>query len=239
MIKKALACLLVLLCFSLFLPLNWGSALYAADYQIPEASEGQINEAIQRIVPVRFLPGHPLYFLIFLKENFNAFFQPSSLKVAQFEGILAGKRLKETYMLIVDNKDDKATRNLLRYSTSNTKVVDRLNKAIGQKQEVTPLAEEIAEDLKSQEVLLFAITTVDDNLIKDPLFSKNFDKAVSSFINVVKAINDIKPGLKDRFKTVISQENNNSDLKEKEASASASPYLFESTSTVRPRRIIY
>lgn len=240
MIKKVLACLIFLLCSFILLPVISGRTLYASDYEIPKASEGQVNEALQKIVPLRFLPGHPLYFLIFIKEGFNAFFQPSSVKVAQFEGVLASKRLKEVYMLIVANQDAEASKNLLRYSQSNKRVIDRLNKALGQKQEVTPLAGEIAEDLKSQEVLLFAITLLDGDLLKDSDFSKNFDEAVNSFIEVAKAINDIKPGLKDRFKTVSSQENSrNQELREATASATPEPRLFESSASVKPKRIIY
>lgn len=238
MIKKVLACLLAFLCFSSIFPVFAQPS--GLKFEIPEASDGQINEAIQNIVPIRFLPGHPLYLLIVIKENFNSFFQPSSAKVAQFQAVLSGKRLKETYKLILEGKNAKAFDNLVKYQSINKKVIDKLQKAIGQNQEVTPLVMEIAEGLKSQEVLFYAILTHNAGLMDHDDYKSRFEKAVESFINVAMTINDIKPGIKDRFKTVISWEGNkNRESNEASPSASGEPGLFESTASVKPKRIIY
>src|SRR3989344_6029581 len=77
-------------------------------YHFPEASEGQINEAIAKIVPIRWLPSHPLYFLIRAKETFSRALQPSSAKRAGFDFVLSGNRLKEAYLLL-ENGDLKNT----------------------------------------------------------------------------------------------------------------------------------
>lgn len=237
MIKKVLACFLAFLCFSSIFPVFAQSS--GIKFEIPEASEGQINEAMEKIVPLRFLPGHPLYFLIVIKESFNSFFQPSSAKVAQFQAVLSGKRLKETYQLILESKNPEAFDNLVKYQSTNKKVIEKLQKAIGQNQEVTPLAMEIAEDLKSQEVLFYAILINDAGLISNDNYKSRFEKAVESFISVVMTINNIKPGIKDRFKTVISWEGENQELNEATRPATPEPRLFESTASVKPKRIIY
>lgn len=237
MIKKVLACFLFFLCLSSLLPVF---AQSSAKYEIPEATDGQINEALEKIVPLRFLPGHPLYFLIKVKENFNSFFQPSSAKVAQFQAVLSGKRLKETYRLILEGKNSEAFANLNRYQSTNKRVIDKLSKAIGQNQEVTPLVEEIAEDLKSQEVVLYAIFSHDEHLLDNKDFKSSFDSSVESFVQVAMAVNGIKPGLKDRFKTVTSWESTKSqELIEASGSATPEPRLFEATASVRPKRVIY
>ncbi len=238
MIKKVFACFLAFLCFSSIFPIFAQSS--AVKYQIPEASEGQINEAVQNIVPLRFLPGHPLYFLIVVKETFNSFFQPSSAKVAQFQAVLSGKRLKETYQLILEGDNSNAFNNLEKYQKTNIRVIDKLQKAIGQNQEVTPLAAEIAESLKSQEVLFYAILNHDKELMNNNDYKIRFENGVESFISVAMTINSIKPGIKDRFKTVISWEGTNKELlKEATGSATPEPRLFEATASVRPKRIIY
>lgn len=234
--KKVLVCLLIFLWFS---SISHVAAESESKYEIPKASEGQINEALEKIVPLRFLPGHPLYFLIKVKEGFNSFFQPSSAKVAQFQAVLSGKRLKETYRLILEGKNEEAFDNLERYQSTNKRVVDTLQKAIGQNQEVTPLVGEIAEDLKSQEVLLYAIFSHDEHLLENKDFQSSFDKSVESFVNIAMAVNSIKPGLKDRFKTVITWEQNKSSDLEASSSSSVEPRLFESTASVKPKRIIY
>lgn len=235
MFKKVIACLLCLILF-LSLAFFFGGGTYAADFEIPKATDAQINEAVQKIVPLRFLPGHPLYLLISLKEGLNKFFQPSSAKRAKFISVLSGKRLKETYLLIENSKRDEAYQNLVRYEAVNNELIDQLKRARGQNQEVTPLSLEIAEDFKNHEILLYGILSLLQ--IPESGVAEEFDRGVRSFIEVVFAINEIKPGLKDRFKTVISLEDKPiNDPLVTEATAGSS--LMQATPSVRPRRIIY
>lgn len=235
MIKKVIACLLCLILF-LSLAAFFRGGTYAAEFEIPKATDAQINEAVQKIVPLRFLPGHPLYLLISLKEGLNKFFQPSSAKRAKFISVLSGKRLKETYLLVENNKTDEALGNLIRYTAVNNELMSQLKRARGQNQEVSPLALEIAEDFKNHEILLFGILT--DLQIEDSKIAEEFDRGVKSFAKVVLTINEIKPGLKDRFKTVISlQDKTENDASINEATAGSS--LMQASPSVKPRRIIY
>lgn len=235
MFKKVFACLQCLIIF-LSLAAFFSGGIRAVDFEIPKATDAQINEAVQKIVPLRFLPGHPFYILITLKEGFNKFFQPSSAKRAKFISVLSSKRLKETYLLIENDKTDKAFQNLIRYEKVNDELIKQLKKARGQNQEVSPLVLEIAEDFKNHEILLYSISS--DLQIQDPKIAKELELGVRSFAEVILTINEVKPGLKDRFKTVISLEvKPANDTSIDEATAGSS--LMQSTPSVRPKRIIY
>lgn len=204
-------------------------------YYFPEATEGQTNEAIFKIVPIRWLPSHPLYFLIQVKEIFSRAFQSSSAKRADFDFVLSGKRLKETYLLLDRGDVKRANNTLQKYSSRLTAMDTQLEKARSQNQDVAAIVAEMAEGFKNQEVLLWAISK------KGPADESNFDKSLTdaqtSFIKAVFEINNIMPGVKDRFKTITDQE--------KEATLSATPtpspdvMPLPSSPSVRPRRIIY
>jgi len=226
-------CLLIFLCFS-FLTVN----LVFADsqYRFPQVSEGQITEALQGTVPLRFLPSHPLYFLISAKEAINRFFQPSSAKKAEFDLVLTGKRLKETYLLLQKNDTKRAGKNLNRYGQRVNKMISQLEKARSQNQDVVTLASKIAEDLRYHEILFYAIDQKRQNLGVDKSFDQNFENAASAFTKAVMAIDNIKPGLKDRFQSVA---NVNPGTKEIEVPIPTPTDIFESSPSVRPRRIIY
>lgn len=228
-----------LLVFFLMLSAFLIGDVWASKYQIPEASEGQINEALQKTVPIRFLPTQTFYFLIRAKEAFNEFFQPSSLKKARFDAVLSGKRLKEVYRMLEGGQNEQASKNLLKYKDSNNRLIKNLERARQQNQEVVPIVLEIAEDLKNQEVLLFGIYSKKRNLENDSVLDENLDKAVGSFVDVALKINEFKQGLKDRFKTVVWWEGIEINDRDHQPSPSPEPFLFESTASIRPKRIIY
>src|SRR3990167_9060586 len=69
----------------------------------PQATDGEINEAVEKLAHVRILPSNPLHFFISLKENITRFFNASSVKRAEFDLTLSGKRLKEAYLLTEKN----------------------------------------------------------------------------------------------------------------------------------------
>src|SRR6266513_536851 len=94
------ACLLT----SLFVFFSFSSIFAQSNYNFSNFNDGDINEALQRIVPFRILPSHPLYFLIKVKEVFDRQLKPSAAKRAEFDLVLSGKRLNEAYALF--NKGD-------------------------------------------------------------------------------------------------------------------------------------
>src|SRR3989344_6465925 len=151
-------CLSVLglsLLVSTFIPLK---VFAHTDYQFEEFSEGQINDALTKTVPLRFLPSHPLYFLINIKEIISRFFQPSSVEKARFEFILSGKRLKETYLLLEKGDVKNTSKSLRKYSKRLDSMKRQIEKARSQNQSVVAFTDEIAEGLKLHEILLSAIS---------------------------------------------------------------------------------
>lgn len=205
------------------------------DMRLSAATEGQINEALEKTVPLRFLPSHPLYFLITTKESLSRFFQPSSSERAEFDFISSGKRLKETYMLLLANDAKRASSNLNRYGDELKNTVGQIEKARSQNQEVMPLIDRVVEGLQVHETLLFAI--YDEFSEKQDVFNfgDNFAQALEDHEATVLAIDSIKPGIRSRFSNVSEQE----ATPDAEVEILEENVLFESTPAVKPRRIIY
>lgn len=227
-------CLVVLL---LLLLVSVRSVGAHSTYQFPQATEGQINEALQKTVPVRFLPSSPLHFLISSKEIVNRFFQPSARERAGFDLVLSGKRLKETYLLLKEGNVKDASSNLKRYTVQLRKMVEQIEKARGQNQDVAALVDRIAEDLRAQETLLFAIDKEYKNFEDSFDFDARFGDAFGSFEAAVRAIDSVRPGLVDRFKSVA-----NEDEEENYVPPSIYPvpsFLFDASPSAKPKRIIY
>lgn len=234
--RKFSVCLIFFLVLFVLLP-NFGGNLLASSYKMPEVSEAQTNEALQKVVPIRFLPNSPFYILIVIKEKIGHFFQPSSLKRSEFSLILSGKRLKETLKLIDQGNIDAAAKNLARYEAANRDVIWQIQKAKGQNQEVKPYADEVAESLNSQETLLAAILAKAGSANNSD-FDENFEKTVGSFVDVAMTVNQIKPGLKDRYKIVIYREKSNQEATPK-LEATPESEIIQATSSVKPKRVIY
>jgi len=77
-------------------------------------------------------------------------------------------------------------------------------------------------------------------LMKDEYnFDQNLTLATNSFTKAVYAIDNIKPGLKDRFK--LSNTSQESEVEDQTpATPSANPSeIFQSSPSAKPRRIIY
>jgi len=233
--NKLLVCLLFfLLAFNIFFVNTSGVYAHEA-YTFPVASDGQIDEALQNTVPLRFLPGNTFYFLIRIKENIERFFQPSSVNKASFDQILATKRIKETYLLIGKNDKKRASKNLIAYSKRLDKMVGQLEKARGQKQDVVKQVMEIAEGLKNQETLLLATHQKWDLAEDDFDFEQNYKKALESFTRAALALNEVAPGIKNRFKTATIS----ASVKEASPSPEPADNLFSASPSAQPRRIIY
>ena len=227
-----------LLFFFLLIFLNVPLSLAHTDYQFPSYSEGQVNEALEKTVPLRFLPSNPLYFLITAKETVSRFFRPSSLEKARFDFILTGKRLKESYLLLEKGDVKNASKSLGRYSGRLDSMKRQMEKARSQNQSVVAFADETTEGLKLHEVLLSAISKKWQNYQEGYNFDDNFDAAFGEFINTILTIDNIKPGIKNRFKTATS-----SASLESEPSVGPSPTpaleILETSPSAKPRRIIY
>lgn len=223
---KLLACLLI--SFLLFFVPNHSWA--ASKNQFSTPTGGQINEAIENIVPIRYLPDHPLYLAVILKENVSRFFKPSAVKRAEFDHIRASKRIKESYMLSKIGKVDKAATSLRKYSSSLNTTAIQIEKARSQNQDVVLLASIVAENLKHQEVLLLAM--IQDDKITGLVV---LDASVSAFDNLVMHLDNIMPGVKNRFELLkVKVESVNQETR---GGSTTSVEAF-STPSANPLRII-
>ena len=195
--KLISACFAVLLL--VFASTSISSVFGADDYQFPKATEGQISEAVEKLSHVRILPSNPLHFFISVKENITRFFNASAIKRAEFDLALSGKRLKEAYLFTEKNDVANASKSLSQYSNRLEKLREQMEKAGSQNQDVLELSEKIADQLALQERLLYAISKKSESYQNSYNFDDNLKRAKNEFKKTVSAIDNIKPGLKDRF----------------------------------------
>ena len=165
----------------------------------PQATAGEINEAVEKLPHIRILPSNPLHFFIRVKENISRFFNASSVKRAEFDLVLSGKRLKEAYLFTEKNDVANASKSLSQYSNRLDKLTEQMEKAGSQNQEVLELSEKIADQLAMHERFLYAISQKSGDYQNSYDFDDNLKRAKNEFKETVSAIDNIKPGLKDRF----------------------------------------
>ena len=229
------ACLIVVLCVCL----SFTSIVLArSDYHFEEVSQAQINEALGKTVPIRFLPSSPFYFLISAKEKISRFFKPSSLYKTEFDFALSGKRLKEAYLLFEKNDIKNASFSLNKYSEVVNRMIKQLDKAKSQNQDIVSLVSRIYDQLSYQDKLLVAVWQKSQAGIINYSFDKNLEESIQSFEREVLAVDSIKPGIKNRF--IIPR--NIKEASDSQPVASPSPTfvpIIDSTSSTIPKRIIY
>lgn len=222
---KLLACLLI--SFLLFFVPNGVLAHDVSGLSVPTGA--RIDKALGDIVPIRYLPTHPLYFAITIKETVNRFFKPSSVKRAEFDNIRASKRIKEAYLLSREDKIEHVASSLRRYANSIDSTISQIEKARSQNQEVTPLVAKIADNLQQQEVLIIALVN-DDEIARLQVL----ENASSSFKNLVTHMENIMPGVKNRYELLKVEEITDQEIS---TSATSSSDVFSSPSA-EPLRII-
>ena len=204
------------------------------DNQYPNPTGGEINKALEVLTTGRILPGSPLYFLIASKEFFSRLFQPSAAQRAEFDFVLAGKRLKEAYLTFEKGKDKIASDNLIKYQKRLTIMLKQLKRARSQNQDITKQIDKISDDFAYHQTLLLAISSRNDDM------SGNVDFAINGFLDALEEVDKIDPGIKDRykiFKTIKNDESN--PIIEPEFSPIISNFPEVSTPSAKPRRIIY
>lgn len=193
---------------------------------------GQVNESLTKIVPIRFLPNQPFYFVISFKEMVSRFFKPSAVRRADYDLTLSSKRLKESYLMYTQGDYMSANKGLDNYSKKVESLIVQIEKARSQNQELAMFEQKIIDELGKQEVLLR------DLKIKEKINSNldSLDNAIAAFSKLLKEADELKPGINNDYpllkETGHSQES---------TSSGGLNYLDnnESSSSVKPRRIIY
>lgn len=227
---------IISVCLTIFLlPIFIVTNVFArTEYDFPKSTDGQINEALQRLVPVRFLIDNPLYIVSSFKESLTRFLAPSAVKKAEFDMILSGKKIKEAYLLVSVGDIKNTSRTLGLYKKRVEKMANQLEKARSQNQSVDALVDVMAENLRIHETLFFAIDTKRDSFEDAYSFDSNFDAAVAAHAKAVMVLDNIKPGIADRFTTTKNEAT-------EEAKPMPSPFeklIIEASPSVKPRRII-
>lgn len=98
-----------------------------------------------------------------------------------------------------ENDAKAASKSLVKYSQRLQNLSQQLEKARSQNQDVLALSGKIADDLALQQRLLWAISQKYQQFQNSYNFSDNLEGAEEEFKNTVLTINNVKPGLKDRF----------------------------------------
>ena len=193
--RIVLACLTALFFLAFFANI----AFAQVPSSFPKATEGQISEAVEKLPHIRILPSNPLHFFIRVKEKVSQFFNASSVKRAEFDLVLSGKRLKEAYLFTEKNDVANASKSLFQYSRRLEKLTEQMEKAGSQNQDVLELSERIADDLSMHERLFYVLSQKSESYQNGYNFAGNFQKAENEFKETVLAIDNVKPGLKGRF----------------------------------------
>lgn len=225
------ACLVFALPFFTLNP----SVFAHSDHDLGQVSGGQINEALGKTTPIRFLPSSPFYIFIIAKENFSRFFQPAAKDRAQFDEILAEKRIKEVYLLLKNKNLEKSSKILDKYSVRLEKTIVQINKARSQSQDVARVLDRISEGIIWQEILLASIQQEGKG---NESFKESYNNALSKFEWYVDEIDKLKPGLKGRLNYIIFEDElDNKEFEiESSSSGSAAPIV---TPRANPHKIIY
>ncbi len=204
--------------------------VFAQSYNALQINQNTISEALVKN-PYRLLPSNRIYPLIIIKESLMRAFKPSSAKRAEYDLVLSGKRLAETYALLNQARNQLAEKNLGRYSKQLKVTIAELEKARSQNQDIVSAVNEAADSLMEQEVLLSAIykTNIGD--------STGFNSAKEAFRDAVLRLNQMKPGVKDRFKSLKDVQEE--IVPQEPANTSNEPDPLSSTASATPKRIIY
>lgn len=230
--KYLLACLLFfVLVFSTFENVSAQEKV-----QFKDVTGGMVNEALMNTVPIRFLPSNPLYFFIWIKEGFSRFFQPSAARRAEFDSVLAGKRLKESYLLLKNGDIQNSSAALSRYSGKVKSMISQFNKARSQNQDIAEIIDESVFNFSQEEILLSAISEESKNNLGLNNFGVNFNFASEEFARGIYYLNSLKPGVANRFTSLKGNEEGTPSASSSSAIQAPSG---EPTPSAKPLRIIY
>lgn len=161
--------------------------------EVPQAKTGvDFETAINTLSPVRWLPDHPLYFLITLKENLQTTFQPNSERKAEWQMILSGKRLKEAYLLIQKNKINQAANALAKYEEKIGQATREIDKAKGEGRDTARLIELLSDNLRRHEAVLDGVITKAPESARAGL-TRAIEVSSRGLQKAIEAVQKVKP----------------------------------------------
>ncbi len=196
--KLIFAIFAVIFLFSFFASSTLAQQQDATFSAIPKATEIEMSDAMSKLSPSRVLPGYPLYFVITLKENIQRFFQPNSAAKAQWDMVLAGKRLREAYQLAYKNDVKGANRTLQHYQQHVDSLREEYQKAKSANQNTDVLSDQMSTQFTYQQSLLASFL---QKLPTDPKKGVESDVFASAkhLNNAIQTLSNDRPAIKDFF----------------------------------------
>lgn len=131
---------------------------------LPKVEPYEIDESLVRLSPIRFLPDHPLYFVITVKEKFDHFAKSNKAKKALFDTHLAGKKIKESYLLVQKNNFEKAGQTLKNYQKINQRLREELRDAQNQGSPVFETEMLMADNLERHLKIIIVLASQSTNV---------------------------------------------------------------------------
>ncbi|OGD85799.1 hypothetical protein A2Z23_00770 [Candidatus Curtissbacteria bacterium RBG_16_39_7] len=193
----------IVLSFSFFLGLN--SLVFAQETKslpqvtnLPLPQNGQVDEHLPRLSPIKLLPDHPIYFLITWKENAQRFLEGNVSQKAHFDTILAGKRIKETYLLIQKGNFKTSMGTVKRYSKQMERLEKELSGAQKQGADVVTTLDLLADNLfRHQDLMAQIISSVPDEQKEE--FLRELNWANEKLIAVTELLEKGRPDQAQRL----------------------------------------
>lgn len=170
---------------------------------LPIPKSHELANDIAKLSPVRFLPGHPSYLFVTLKEKIEKFLRPSTKDKAHFDAILAGKRIKEAYLL-VEKKDYRRAREAVeRYDQRMENLSKSLSSAQNQGQDVVKTVDLLSDHLgRHQDLMAQILATVPPE--EKEVFDSALETPNKKLIEVVILLQKGRPDQAQRLFTRYS-----------------------------------
>jgi hypothetical protein len=172
------------------------SSTQVTDLPLPQ--NGQVEEHLPRLSPIKFLPDHPFYFLITWKENAQRLLKADSARKAHFDTILAGKRIKETYLLTKKGNLKTSLETVKRYGNQMERLEKELTNAQKQGADVITILDLLADNLFRHQDLMAQIAVDVPNDQRDE-FLKELNRANEKLISVAKLLEKVRPDRAQRL----------------------------------------
>lgn len=171
------------------------SSTSASAQNLPKVEQWEVDESLVRLSPIRFLPDHPLYFLITSKEKFDHFRKPDKADKALFDAFLSGKKIKEAYLLVQKNKLAQALQSLKNYQKINKRLVEELTQATNQGLPVFEAKALLADNLERHLKIIIVLANSSSN----PEFKQELAKSVEAAKNSAKLLESHLPDAERRI----------------------------------------
>jgi len=194
---------IILFTISLFLlPYSFTNAsedkIMSSITNLPNVPNWQIEEHLQKLSPIRLLPTNTFYFAITWKENIEHLLKANASEKAFFDTILAGKRIKEAYILEKKGDLEASLKTIERYQKRMEILEKELNNAQKHGDDVIKTLDLLADDLFRHQDLMSQIASNVPSGEKGK-FVKQLNLANNHLVEVTKLLKKGRPDQAERL----------------------------------------